>query len=179
MAAEKAKEMAKLPVKVIKNPYDITEIKIEQETPTKKANELITPYPAATNPNETESEQEDQEMAPANIPQTSTTPAVAVKAEFFSKQSEDLNAKIEAIKRQIAEQMDSKRNSMLNEALKINEENKVVTKVEEQPPVVEMGVNHEKEPVHESSEEEVMAAHQEINEINIEMEEESQREEEV
>jgi hypothetical protein len=176
LAAEKAKEMAKLPVKVIKNPYDITEIKIEQETPTKKTNELITPYPAATNPNETESEQEDQEMAPANIAPTSTTPAVAVKAEFFSKQSEDLNAKIEAIKRQIAEQMDSKRNSMLNEALKINEENKVVTKVEEQPPVVEMD---EKEPVHESSEEEVMATHQEINEINIEMEEESQRDEEV
>ena len=50
-------------------------------------------------------------------PSTATLPGI--KAEFYSKQSEDLEAKIEAIKRQIAEQQESHRNNMLSEALQI------------------------------------------------------------
>lgn len=96
MAAEKAKEMAKSPVKVIKNPYDITEVKLEEEAPVTKTAELV-----PVKSNDTESDREDEEMVVAN------PPTVAVKAEFFSKQSDDLEAKIEAIKRQIAEQQES------------------------------------------------------------------------
>ena len=45
---------------MIRNPYDITEIKIEQEnTPVKKNTDMVTPYPADPKVNETESEHED------------------------------------------------------------------------------------------------------------------------
>ena len=81
----------------------------------------MTPYPVEAKANDTESEPEDQEMSPETlaVPESKVVDTSAalpeVKSEYL-KQQEDLEAKIEAIKRQIAEQQESQRNNMLQEA---------------------------------------------------------------